>query len=168
RAARISSDVGRVVGRERAQTNRSPELLLDEVDDSARPFSFGEREGEPAHRVDLIRANGLIRGARHVIAIDDVIEALFLFVPEALGEGDRSLCGEIVPAKGEGGCETQRVDPERLDLDGFANARSDDPVADLRVHPSDLDARRAGGEESIGVSANPKAGSPAIAFENRL
>src|SRR5215472_693308 len=34
--------------------------------------------------------------------------------------------------------ESQRVIPQRIDFDGFAAARGDDPVADFGIHPCEL------------------------------
>ncbi len=44
----------------------------------------------------------------------------------------------------------ERVDPEGIDFDGFADARSDDPIAELGVHPSELDASGAGEKQRVG------------------
>src|SRR6185503_13345728 len=38
------------------------------------------------------------------------------------------------------GEQAQRVVPERVDLDGLAASRRHDPLADLRIHPRELEA----------------------------
>src|SRR5262249_46711887 len=43
------------------------------------------------------------------------------------------------------------VVPERVDLNRFADTRSDDPIANLRIHPSKLHARLAGVKEAVGI-----------------
>ncbi len=165
-APRVAAGVGGVVGGEGAQADRSQELSLDGVDDPARALSFQERERKPADREDLIGAERLVGRAGNVITVDHVEEAALLLVPETGVEGVLSLLSEIVPAKGKGGGEAQGVDPERLDLHRLSDARRDDPVADLRVHPGELDPGDASRQQAIGVRADPIAGPSRIAFED--
>ena len=62
------------------------------------------------------------------------------------------------------GCarDAQRVEPEGLHLDRFADARRDHAVADLRVHPGELHPGHAGGEEPVGVHADAVARAGAV------
>jgi hypothetical protein len=62
----------------------------------------------------------------------------------------------------------QRIEPERLDFDGFADARSDHVVADLRVHPGELQARSARRQETIGLEADAVARAAGIALYDLL
>jgi hypothetical protein len=41
------------------------------------------------------------------------------------------------------------VVPERIDFDGFANARRHHPIAHLRIHPGQLHAGNSGLEQTI-------------------
>src|SRR2546426_599644 len=50
--------------------------------------------------------------------------------------------------------DTQSVVPQRLNLDRLARPRGDDPIADLGVHPGELNTRLTAGEQSIFSSAN--------------
>src|SRR5262245_24106278 len=56
----------------------------------------------------------------------------------------------------QGLCEAaERVIPEGVDLDRLANARRDYPIADLRIHPGELDAGFARAQEAIaGINAD--------------
>ena len=63
------------------------------------------------------------------------------------------------------GEQAQRVVPQRVDLDGFAAPRRDDPVADLRVHPGELKARSALAQQAvvrIDADAESRAGDVAL------
>ena len=50
--------------------------------------------------------------------------------------------------------DAQGVVLQRLDLDGLAVPRRDHPIADFDVHPGQLHARFAGGEQPVAVHAN--------------
>src|SRR5579864_714391 len=57
----------------------------------------------------------------------------------------RSLVTELV---GQVLHYAERVVPESLDFDGFATTLRYHPVADLRVHPRELDTRCAGNQQA--------------------
>jgi hypothetical protein len=62
----------------------------------------------------------------------------------------------------------QRVQPKGLDLHGLADARRDDIVAELCVHPRQLHARDAGGNQSICVGLNAISRAASVAFNNGI
>src|SRR5437763_1145734 len=79
----------------------------------------------------------------------------------------RRLCVEVrrrtAQPPREAGCRHEGVVPERVDLDRLAQARRHDPIADLRVHPRELHAGGAGGEQAVGgVLADAVAGTVAV------
>src|SRR6266567_8089281 len=59
-----------------------------------------------------------------------------------------SLVGELV---GQVFHDAKSVVPERLDFDRLATARRHDPVADLGVHPSELDAGFTRVQQAAGI-----------------
>ena len=87
-----------------------------------------------------------------VIGVHDVVEAAARLVPEARVEA-RDARASSVPRSAAVNAlgDPERVEPERLDLDRLADARRHDPVADLGVHPGELHARLAGGEQAVVV-----------------
>ena len=81
--------------------------------------------------------------------IDDIVKIAAGIEPECLFEvrtNSRGARGIVCRIRGasEIGREIphdgNRVEPERVDLDRLADARSDHPVADLGVHPGQLHA----------------------------
>ena len=51
--------------------------------------------------------------------------------------------------------DAQGVVPQRLDLDGLTVLRRDHPIADFDVHPGQLHARFAGGEQPVAAHSRP-------------
>ena len=54
--AAVARNVGRIVGRQRAETERSEKLRLDEIDHLAGRLALDQRERQAADREDLVRA----------------------------------------------------------------------------------------------------------------
>ena len=63
--------------------------------------------------------------------------------------------------------DRERVDPQRLDLDRLADPRRDHAVADLRVHPRQLQAGLAAREQAVGVGADAVARAARVAVDDR-
>ncbi len=54
--------------------------------------------------------------------------------------------------------QAQRIVPERVDFDGFAAARGDDPAVHFRIHPGELIALRALAQQAVrGIDADAEA-----------
>ena len=86
--------------------------------------------------------------------VHDVEEHSPFAIPEARFERQASLFG---PAHQLGVTLTrdlQGVNPERLDLDGLTDARRDDPVENLCVHPSELHTGLTASEQAVIVASN--------------
>src|SRR5215203_2307664 len=112
-----------------------------------------ERDGE-----QLVRPARLIVRAVQLPALDHVEEVLTVFIPEALVEGAAATFGVPVQLLGlrrltdraRPAChEPECVVPERVDLDGLAAPRRDDPAVALRVHPRQLVALLALREQAV-------------------
>src|SRR6516165_7254316 len=113
----------------------------------------------------------LVRPDREVVAlrrIEHVVETETIRTDEAAEAGPR-LLGERIKhptVAAEPGGEVkhgaERVVPEGVDLDRLAHPRRHDPVADLRVHPSQLDAGLARPHQAVRF-VEPDAVSRAIA-----
>ena len=57
--------------------------------------------------------------------------------------------------------------PQRIDLNGLADARRDHVLTDLRIHPGELYAGLAGAQQAIGwIFPDPKAGSATVPVDN--
>ncbi len=70
---------------------------------------------------------------------------------------------ELPPLGRVGADDLERVQPQRLDLDRLADPGRHHPVADLGVHPGQLHAGHARGEQTVLVHLDPVAGAGAIA-----
>src|SRR5215218_964777 len=139
--------IGRlVVGmawRQRTQANRRQQSILDDIYDGCPAGLFEHRVLE-RYRQQLI---GPARSVVSGLAVHDVIQVAACLVPEAAVE---RLATAISQRRGrQGGLvafllaqpslqQPKRVVPERVDFNGLASARCDDPVADLRIHPREL------------------------------
>ena len=138
--------------RQAAETVRRQEMTRARVYHRALP-GRGERRRWQRHREDLVRAERVVVAGG---AIDDVATVSEPLAPEPFEAGRRAhghrvpLAGgtpERAREPGEGG---ERVEPQRVHLDGLADAWRDHVVADLRVHPRELHARLAGTQETVG------------------
>src|SRR5436853_55886 len=121
------------------------------VDDTTlalgRQRAFRER-----HRENLIGPERIVEGGRPV---DDVVTVLLARMPEAV-ETALDAVGKGVPGLGrasetprEPRHRTERVVPERVDLDGFADTRGHHPVAHLCIHPRELNTALPRAEQGV-------------------
>src|SRR5439155_2600602 len=82
-AALVAGPVSRLVGRERAESERRQQPCLDGIDDAAGALSLEHRERQAPDGEDLVRAEGAIYGAAPVVDVDHVVEAAARLIPEA-------------------------------------------------------------------------------------
>ncbi|MBK34205.1 MAG: hypothetical protein CME26_01595 [Gemmatimonadetes bacterium] len=110
-----------------------------------------------------------------MVAVYEIVETGGFGIPEGRLEGGgrflfstRARFGEgaIVEDFSESRCEGQRVNPKGIDLDRLNRSRGNDPISDLRVHPRQLDAWLARGEQSIVIRLDAVTGSLAGGFDN--
>src|SRR5258705_1409828 len=162
-AAFIAGTVPRIVRREASQPERRQKLALDNIHDSAGPVV---RE----HRVSQADGENLVwpNGAVFLITIDDVEQAARLLVPELSVEAlerttsklpVESLCRIIPESAREIFHRAESVVPQRLNLDGFATPRRDDPISDLGVHPRQLNSGFPGRQEAVTIDTNAVTGA---------
>ena len=164
----VSRHVVRVAGRETPQADRRPELGLDALENDSRRRAVDEREREPAEREDLIGPKTIVSDPDLPVAVGHVRQ-----ISPARSMKRRPEC--VAPTL-ENGSETlgespgkaQRVQPQGLDLDRFADAPRYDPVADLGVHPRELHARNPGSQEAVMVGADAEPSPGTIAIEDLL
>ena len=132
------------------------------------PLILEKSQGQAAQGKNLVGPQAIVDRAGLVIDVDDIVKAAAGLVPKALLEGlarffiGSGPVGQILPG------QAQRVEPKRLDFDRLADARRDDPVADLGIHPSQLHARHAAGQQPIGIAANAVARAVAVAGEDGI
>ena len=81
-----------------------------------------------------------------MIRIDDIVQIPAALVPETDLEGFPSTDEKVLPVCRERAGDVQSIEPQGLDFHWFADARGDDPVADLGIHPSELGAGLTGSE----------------------
>src|SRR6185503_12873117 len=103
---------------------------------------------------DLIRPQRGVVHAGPMVTVDDIEQAIAFLVPEPLLEPGARPYERLGPALGPRAGDVQRVQPQRLDLDRLPDARRHHPIADLRIHPGELYARLAGGEQSVRIGVN--------------
>src|SRR6185436_11241991 len=103
-----------------------------------------------------------------MIAIDDVVEPAGLLVPEAGGEARAGAREVLLPTLREAAADRERVQPERLHLHRLPDPRRHHPVADLGVHPRELDAGLAGGEQAVDVAVDTVARALGVAGQDRV
>src|SRR6202142_900627 len=123
----------------------------------------------------MVKADGeeLIRPDRPVAprAVHAINEAGCCLVWEELQEAGpaefraRDICFRrisVSEARREVAHRAQRVEPERLNLDGLAFARCDGAAVDSRVHPRERLARGVPFEEPVGAHADAVAGAALV------
>src|SRR5690242_19386138 len=131
-SAFIGGAIVRISGAERTQSHRCQQLLLNRLYHSASAFSrkhgMVQADGE-----NLVWTNRSIRRT----AVDNVIEALRVLVPENPIEGPAGESCQtgiffpsffIVKTRGQVFHDAQSVIPERLDLNWLAASRRHHPV----------------------------------------
>src|SRR5258706_4093650 len=141
-------------GRQRTQSERCEQPLLDRVDDTACAWPFDERGGQAADREDLIGTKQRVDFACDMIAVDYVMKAAASFVPETPHERLDGAAVKRFPTIVDCACELERVEPQRLDFHRLPDARGHHPVADFRVHPGQLDAWFTDRGRSVSVAMN--------------
>src|SRR5262249_15533673 len=153
--------------RERAQTERGQEPFGGHIE-HGYPFFLVEDRVLKREREQLVGAAGRVVS---VLAINHVVEIAALRVPESLIERLAKFFGPLDERfrlwfvcaalfAHPFGQQPERVVPESVDLDGFAAARRDHPIADLGVHPGELVTRRALSQQAvarINADAEPRA-----------
>lgn len=82
--AAVVTDVGGLIGCERAQPHGREEASLDRVHNFARLLRRQQYERQSPHGEDLIRTESAIDCAGLMIAVDDVVKIPTVFIPEAL------------------------------------------------------------------------------------
>ena len=122
--------------------------------------------GQAPHREYLIGAKRRIAYSWPVVGIDHIVEASIRLVPEALVEGAEPALEHLAVPAGNLLGDPERVQPERLDLHGLADARRHDPVAHLGVHPGELHSRLTAGEQAVGVEPYAVSSAPAVSVDD--
>src|SRR5690349_5268100 len=157
-AAFIAWPIARVPGRQASQAERSEQLALDHLYDPPLPLRW-EHAVMQADREDLVRP---YRGIA-MFTVDHVVQTAGLRVPELSVEAVFRVLGKLVQKHLRSRVaelvrkiaqNAERVVPERLNLDGFARPGSNNPVADLSVHPGELDAGFTTRQKAIAVETN--------------
>src|SRR5262249_34242178 len=141
-AAPVVRRVARLARSERAEPERRHQPRLDGVDDTPGTLAVEDLDGQTAHGEDLIGPDR---------RVDAVVQRACGSVPEARGEGSASSRLERPPALRSSARDVERVQPQRLHLDGLADPRRDDAIAHPGVHPGELDAGLAGSQEPVAV-----------------
>ena len=140
-SALVFADVAGVARGESAEAVVSKEIAFDDAEDGEREVR-GQDRIRQADGEDLIRTDGGVGS----VGSESVAKAIRGGIPELGAEvGDGA-----VARFGVFGEQGESVDPEGVDLDGFAVARRDGPIADTGVHPGELRAGVAGGEQAVG------------------
>ena len=128
--------VARFAWCERTQTEWRKQTRLHRIHNSAR-FATGEHlQWQAADSEDLVWAKRQIEISSAVIAVDYVCEVSGIFVPEAVLKCRATFLKKRLPTRRKSRADRQHIQPERLDLHRFSDARSDLTTIDSRVHPS--------------------------------
>src|SRR3981081_229467 len=123
---------------EAAQSVRCEQRVGADIDDGFL-LRHRERAEGKRYRKNLVGAQKWIvtagRNLNYVVTTVAIgIPKLLKIFPGFFGETSVAVRGAI-EQQGKIGHASKRIDPQGVDLDGFAGSRSDDPVADLGVHP---------------------------------
>jgi hypothetical protein len=152
--------------RQRAQAERRQQPALDRLDHTAGIGLDQNLERQAADREDLVGPHRRIVAAGHVIDVNHVVQAAPPLVPEAQLERGERMAIERAVFGPDRSRNAQRIEPQRLHLDRLADARRDHLVADLSVHPGELHAWHAGGEQPVLIHADAKARAGAVAGDD--
>ena len=154
--AGVAPDIARLIGRKCAQAKGREQFLLQRFD-AWHPALRPEHRVWQADRQKLVRSNARV----NAVVEHDVVAAISFGIPESGVESIGNFRGQLREFFGGGALsetlgqirgDAQRVVPERVQLDGPAGARRDQPVGDLGVHPGRADARLTRRQQSIGVA----------------
>src|SRR5687768_10144504 len=167
RVTLVAGTVARFACVEGPQSERRQQPALDLGYDASRPGTLEQRDGKTSNGEDLIRTERIVAGSGNVIDIDDISEVSAGVVPESLDERRATALERVVPAfvglRGYG----ERVQPQRLDFDRLADARSNHSISNPRVHPGQLHPGAAGHQQSVGVEPDPEPRPRSIAPDDR-
>ena len=103
-----------------------------------------------------------------MVGVDDVVEVSPVLVPEALLERKASADERRLEPVRDRASDPQRVQPQGLHLDRFADPWRDHPVPNLRVHPGQLRARHAGRQKAVVVETDAVARATGVAGHDGL
>src|SRR5437867_9737713 len=103
-----------------------------------------------------------------MIAIDNVRQITGVLVPEFLFESSAAFIEERLPTRGKFRANGERVQPERLDFYRLPDTWRDLASFNARIHPGELLAVFAGGEQSVAVAADAKASPFIVTGKNRF
>ena len=143
-----------------------------------------EHEGQSADGQDLVGSERSIGRARPMIDVDNVVKHPPRIVPESLSKAGQSpleivlpresvrLPGIILWAREVTGnrqslSDGKGVEPQHLDLDGFADPRRHDTVTDFGIHPGKLGSWTAASQQAVVVDANAEARAVTVAGQDR-
>ncbi len=97
RVAFVPCRIGRFTWRQRPQTDRRQQSVLDGIDNPSRAFSLNQRKRQPANGQNLIRAEGVVAGAGNMINVDDVRQMTGRFVPKTFEKRAASSLESLAP-----------------------------------------------------------------------
>src|SRR5512143_2623445 len=112
-----------------------------------------------------------------MLTIDHVVQTASVRIPElsveaifcVLGKlAKKCLGSRVAKLMREIAENTQRVVPERLNLDGLARPGSHHAVADFGVHPRELDAGLTTCQKAVAVEADPIARAASMPVDDFL
>src|SRR6185369_13873949 len=170
RASLVASAILRIAGRESTQTVRREQMFANFLDYASRAVWRQHGEGQTDSK-NLIGADGGVRE----VAVNHVIKTALFLVPEQAVEGPVrhgrhvavAFLGSIVSkSEGEYFHDAERVVPKRLDLYWLAPTRSHNPVAHFGVHPGELNAGFAGGQQAAGIDFDSVTGAAGVPGNN--
>src|SRR5512132_4906 len=93
------------------------------------------------------------------------VEAVFRLLGKLAEKRSGSRVAELVRESAQ---NTQRVVPERLNLDRLPCPGRDHPIADLGVHPRELDTGLTACQKAVAVQADPIAGAAGMPVDDFL
>ncbi len=112
-----------------------------------------------------------------MLSVDHVVKTAGLGVPELRVEAPARLISElaqkclqprIAELMSKIAEDSQRVVPERLNFDRFPRSRRYHPIADLGIHPRQLNAWLSAGQQSVAIGADAVAGSAKMPLHDLL
>jgi hypothetical protein len=95
----IARRVPRLARRERPQSDRCQEMLLDSIDNSPRAFPVYECHRQSTDGENLIGPERVVSCARDVIHVDHIGEASELLIPEAFDKSRAASLENVAPAR---------------------------------------------------------------------
>src|SRR5688572_8097834 len=110
-----------------------------------------------------------------IVAGYDIIKAFSFSIPKLTVKahlGDISHCRKslfpisVFEAGSKLGHYPQSIEPKRLYLDRLPSSRRNNPIADLCVHPCELDACAAGIKQTVGINVYIVPRTPNVPFDD--